>query len=121
MYVLVQILIQCFEMEETDIISCNNVFSCLTTHCLTNSEVGLLLKFYSCHSSLEDLLFELRPLLLQPLFDWLGGKGVSNGLLGEHPHGLLGQTKGGGRQLVLLREIRAEHTLIIRLTGQEEE
>lgn len=71
-------------------------------------------------SSWEKLLFELRPFLLQPLFDWLGGKGISNGLLGEPPHGLLSQTKGGGGQLVLLREIRAEHALIIRLTGQEE-
>lgn len=77
---------------------------------------------YSCHCfSWEKLLFELRPFLLQPLFDWLRGEGVSNGLLGEPPHGLLSQTKGGGSQLVLLREIRAEHALIIRLTGHEEQ
>jgi len=55
------------------------------------------------------------------MFDWLRGEGVSNGLLGEIPHGLLSQTKGEGSQLILLREIRAEHTLIICLMGQEEQ
>ena len=71
--------------------------------------------------SAEDLGPKGHPPLAERLLEMTRGEAASNGLLRECPHGLLAEPKCRGCQLVLLRELRAEHPLIISLWAAEKQ